>query len=50
MDPLILKQKLTVRSEMYYKIAERQVNVILSIHILIGANIILYIFLQSALQ
>jgi hypothetical protein len=50
MDPLILKQKLTVRSEMYYKIAERQVHVILSIHILIGANIILYIFLQSASQ
>jgi hypothetical protein len=50
MDPLILKQKLTVRSEMYYKITERQLNVILSIHILIGANIILYIFLQSASQ
>ncbi len=50
MDPLILRQKPTVRSEMYYKIAEQQVNVILSIHILIGANIILYIFLQSASQ
>ena len=50
MDPLILKQKLTVHSEMYYNIAERQVNEILSMHILMDANIFLYIFLQSASQ
>jgi hypothetical protein len=50
MDPLILKQKFTDHSKMYYKIAERQVNVILSIHRLIAANIILYKFFQSASQ
>jgi hypothetical protein len=51
MDRLILKQKLTVHSEMYYKIAERQVNEILSMHnILIDANIFLYKILQSASQ
>jgi hypothetical protein len=54
MDRLILKQKLTVHSEMYYNIAERQVNEILSMHILmdvlIDANIFLYILLQSASQ
>lgn len=38
-----------VRSEMYYKIAERQVNVILSIHILIGA-IIIYTYSCRALH